>query len=218
MNATHGWWCNAVTWPTKCPGCGEPVFFFRCDHGSGVFFDALGQPWPIHDCGISRTRKLVRWKDKSGAINVEIRPGITARRPPEGTIDTSVESIATRRERKPDPIVAIEPDSKDETNVVGVLRERRMDVDVERTLKLPKASPMVSGFLGPLGKGGWSRITVHAPAPREDVLHSYTAWIPSEVLTSAGGSIGMTISARMSSRSIPGVESFWVCDSYEILG
>ena len=218
MSATHGRWCNAVTWPTKCPGCRESVFFFRCDHGSGVFFDALGQPWSIHDCGTSWTRKLVRRKDESGAITVEILPGITARRPPEGTIDTSVVSIAKQREQKPDPIVVIDPDSKGEVDTVGVLRERRIDVDVEKTLKLAKASPMASGFLGPLGKGRWSRITVHTLAPRQDVLHSYTAWIPSEVLSSAGGQKGMTVSVRVSSRSIPGIGSFWICDSYEVLG
>lgn len=27
MSATHGWWCNTITYPTKCRGCGEPVFY-----------------------------------------------------------------------------------------------------------------------------------------------------------------------------------------------
>lgn len=46
----HGWWCNAHTYPTHCKYCGAPVFFFTCDCGSKVFFDALGPPWPEHRC------------------------------------------------------------------------------------------------------------------------------------------------------------------------
>ena len=35
--------------PTKCPSCGEAVFFVRHNGGS-VWFDGLGSPWPIHGC------------------------------------------------------------------------------------------------------------------------------------------------------------------------
>ena len=50
MYGTHGYWCNTRTFPTKCQSCGRSVFFFQCDHGSKVFFDQLGEDWPVHDC------------------------------------------------------------------------------------------------------------------------------------------------------------------------
>lgn len=34
----------------KCPSCSEPVFFYKNEHGSAVFFDELGPPWPKHPC------------------------------------------------------------------------------------------------------------------------------------------------------------------------
>lgn len=34
----------------KCPVCGAGVFFYANDHGSRVFFDDLGPPWPKHPC------------------------------------------------------------------------------------------------------------------------------------------------------------------------
>lgn len=34
----------------NCPVCGEPVFFYQNEHGSRVFFDELGPPWPKHPC------------------------------------------------------------------------------------------------------------------------------------------------------------------------
>lgn len=34
----------------RCPGCAKPVFFYQNEHGSRVFFERLGKPWPRHDC------------------------------------------------------------------------------------------------------------------------------------------------------------------------
>jgi hypothetical protein len=34
----------------KCPVCSAPVFFYANEHGSRVFFDDLGPPWPKHPC------------------------------------------------------------------------------------------------------------------------------------------------------------------------
>ena len=33
-----------------CPVCGARVFFYQNEHGSRVFFDSLGPPWPKHPC------------------------------------------------------------------------------------------------------------------------------------------------------------------------
>lgn len=33
-----------------CPVCGEQVFFYKSPDGGKVFFDALGPPWPKHQC------------------------------------------------------------------------------------------------------------------------------------------------------------------------
>lgn len=38
----------------KCPVCGESVFYYQNEHGSRVFFDELGPPWPKHRCTDSR--------------------------------------------------------------------------------------------------------------------------------------------------------------------
>lgn len=33
-----------------CPVCGQSVYFYANDHGSRVYFDELGPPWPKHGC------------------------------------------------------------------------------------------------------------------------------------------------------------------------
>src|ERR1700730_19296687 len=34
----------------KCPVCDAAVYFYANEHGSRVFFDHLGPPWPKHPC------------------------------------------------------------------------------------------------------------------------------------------------------------------------
>ncbi|MEV4414490.1 DUF2510 domain-containing protein [Catellatospora sp. NPDC049609] len=34
----------------RCPVCGALVFFYANEHGSRVFFDEVGPPWPKHPC------------------------------------------------------------------------------------------------------------------------------------------------------------------------
>lgn len=41
---------RVVTPNANCPVCGAEVFFYRNEHGSRVFFDELGPPWPKHPC------------------------------------------------------------------------------------------------------------------------------------------------------------------------
>lgn len=38
----------------KCPVCGALVYFWSNAHGSRVFFDEMGPPWPKHPCTDSR--------------------------------------------------------------------------------------------------------------------------------------------------------------------
>ena len=98
LNATHGPWCGAVTWKTKCPrpGCRADVYFFRCNCGSKVFFDSLGAPWPIHDCDLSWGQGLDRQRNESGGATVQIAPGVTAYR--SGSISPDVVTRTKRRD------------------------------------------------------------------------------------------------------------------------
>lgn len=34
----------------RCPVCKQDVFFYQNEHGSAVFFDECGPPWPKHPC------------------------------------------------------------------------------------------------------------------------------------------------------------------------
>jgi len=68
---THREDCQTRTWKTNCPDCRKPVYFFACTCGSKVFFDALGDPWPLHadSCPIYHARTMIN----SGADPMAIR-------------------------------------------------------------------------------------------------------------------------------------------------
>ena len=219
MPAVHGPWCGAKTWPTKCPSCSDRVFFFQCDCGSRVFFDELGEPWPLHDCYTSWTRDLKRRRGRAGSVTVELSPDITVYRPPEGSISAEVVSKARRRQEHPDPIVAVSPSASDKViAVTGVVREIYKQVDVFTSLNLQYSS-MTVAFLGPLGQGSWGKVTIHAPSWERDVLHSYTAWVTSDNLTSSNHSKGITVMVKLRSFSVLGRDiRVWMCDEYKIFG
>ncbi|MEH0986270.1 hypothetical protein [Micromonospora sp. CPCC 205556] len=42
----------------RCPTCGAAVYFYANEHGSRVFFDDLGPPWPKHPCTDNPTRQV----------------------------------------------------------------------------------------------------------------------------------------------------------------
>ena len=222
MGPTHGLWCNTRIWKTKCPHCEALTFFFQCDCGSKVFFDELGSSWPIHDCDTSWAKNLIRTRDSSDGITVEIAEGITVHRPPEQfSVDPSIVSKARHHRKQPnqDPIIAIKPeDNSEEITVVGILRERQVEVDVLKSLKLPVASSMVSAFLGPLAKGKWGKVTLHEPLPRENIHHSYTFWVASKRMSEAKYSRGVTVKAKISPLVIPHMGAVWRCEHYEVLG
>lgn len=41
----------------RCPVCSQPVFYYQNRHGSKVFFDKIGHPWPKHPCTIHKTQE-----------------------------------------------------------------------------------------------------------------------------------------------------------------
>ncbi|MBO6586780.1 MAG: hypothetical protein JJ953_11790 [Gracilimonas sp.] len=50
----------------NCPVCGDNVFYYENEHGSKVYFDELGPPWPKHPCTSNGDESSMGYKDRSG--------------------------------------------------------------------------------------------------------------------------------------------------------
>jgi len=44
----------------RCPVCGQLVYFYSNEHGSRVYFDEMGPPWPKHPCTM-RSSSEINW-------------------------------------------------------------------------------------------------------------------------------------------------------------
>jgi len=188
-----------------------------------VFFDELGQPWPIHDCETSWTRKLIRKKDASGKITVRLNKNIVVIRPPKSfEVDGEFVSKSLERARKniQDPIKRIDPpESFDKTvEIIGILREKRAEADVVKALRLSNVTTMASAFLGPLAKGKWGKATIHEKDAAKDTLNSYTTWVRSDVMLDTRNLVGVVVSAQIKPHRLPGAPTVWLCQNYKILG
>lgn len=176
--AYHGDWCRSRTWPTKCPSCRDPVFFFSCNCGSKVFFDSLGSPWPEHQCGVARATPLDS-RDADGNLFVELvdTPYDPRFQRWRERID---ENVAVRaRERRaggPQTIVRVAPRRGKPREVLGVVREPFVPADPFESFGMP-ASTMARAMLGPLGNGPVARGTIHVPATDAGDIESYTIWM-----------------------------------------
>src|SRR5690606_2239839 len=90
------------THPTVCPGCGRDVFYYENSNGSQVFFDALGSPWPKHDCVRSRRkdqalkRKLARAERKRNKLKALTEKKVAPKA-----------SAVTLSEKKPAPVTPV---------------------------------------------------------------------------------------------------------------
>ncbi len=223
MTVVHGEWCGAKTYPTSCPTCTASVFYFSCGHGSRVFFDDLGAPWPIHDCEESWARGLKRYTDENGDTVVELKPGITVTRsfarPGSFKVEQSVVSkaLAPKRAKAPDPIVAIEPERELSESHVGVLREIRASVDPVKAFGMANTA-MGRASLGGIGKEEMGRITVHVPYPEEDFYtESFTSWIPARLLRDRRLRRGAKVAVDLESIRIVGRGYAWFCDNLEVV-
>ena len=216
----HGPWCNTRVWPTKCYTCREQVFFFTCNHGSEVFFDELGPPWPIHDCDISWTRKLKRTTDQTGKITVELGEGITISRVPNSfQIDKKIihQVRRSKEPEKPAPFIAIEPEKETTCSVIGILREIILDACPFKKYGLPD-TPIGRAMLNQIAKQKMGRITVHVPPSTGIESKSFSLWIPFALIQDRRITRGRIVSLTLETVKIHKHGYVWFSDEFDVRG
>ena len=232
MFPTHGYWCNTRTFPTNCPSCGSAVFFFRCDHESRVFFDALGSPWPLHHCfvrgsgvpgsaphgprpsgktALSTLRGVSFSKEDP---NYDLLPGMTRFSGDLG--DDIVRRIGARTADTPRETMRIDPLGNQEEELLG----RVSDV---RRFSLEDSPYFETGTIGAvmveqqLGSMNVTQITVLVDESDRDVvdLLSYSVWCPENTVPLPPE--GAIVSARVMPQDVLGIGRKWVAKALEVL-
>ena len=86
-----------------------------------------------------------------------------------------------------------------------MVREITQKRDVYKFFKMPRTE-MNKAFMGVLGTEDWGRVTIHV---LEDVIYSYTVWVPTESLI--GVKEGVAVLAEFRRLDVPNKAREWVC-------
>jgi len=199
-NPTHGPWCNTRTWPTRCRYCSEKVFFYTCSHGSKVFFDELGWPWPLHQCDeyCSRHHNIIR--NFGETISSDYCSTVRANHESRKTVKLHE---CKRRDPAIDDLVAD----------FGQLKEYIEHLDIRKKLKIDGNTAMATAFLGELAKGDFAQMTVHTGDLSKSDTTSYTFLVHRILLSSIDCERFDVIEFKLRAYNTPGKKIIWLCDS-----
>ena len=121
------------------------------------------------------------------------------------------------------PIRAVRPENASEKVVVkGTIREITRRTSTYKAFKVTNGSDfgraLGKAMLGPLGHGGWGRITVHQPSGGQFL--SYTFWIESDMLDGDGVATGAKVHAELEALDLAGLGAGmeWVCKQCDVGG
>lgn len=207
--ATHGDWCNTRTYPTTCKYCRERVFYFSCNHGCKVFFNALGPPWPEHRCVQYLTAQYGREFVERGLAIMMMTPGVDIGR----KIDRAYVARAQQQRPAPPEIVRCDPqDQRSVTDDEGLIREMAPRIDVYKRFKIAD-SAIGAGLLGPLAKESYAQITVHTESLGNEDNFSFTFFVKQKMVDEMELSIRDFVVFRVQALAIPERSICWICDS-----
>ena len=221
---SHGPECQTRTYPTRCWICDAPVFYFQCNHGSRLLFDALEPPWPIHrDDTLPYERKLEIVVEKTGSTDAAARYLETQML--AGTIDVAYGRrirAAWWREARPQvddqqsseparEIVRMDSYAGATADVTGFVRDVIRERDVYRRLGLPPTA-VAAAALGELGEATFAQLTIHDTALGEPDIESYTFFVRARQIATLDIRRGDLVGCELRGVGVPNRDPVWLCD------
>lgn len=222
-HVTHGKACHARTMRTTCQYCGKSVFYFKCDHDSRVFFDALGQPWPKHRCAeylkaASRSgMTAIPSPSVAGSLERLLSQNIMARKEHDfpfdvepGYVTRMQKNLEAERAGKRGK-VRMDPPPRMGHHDIGQIADLAEQVNVFKQARLREADPLARVRLGPLGEEPMARILLVVDDLEQDDQEEYACYIPQRVLNQPGMDRGSVVQFTIEPVEVLGWERVWLC-------
>jgi hypothetical protein len=211
--AVHGWWCNSRTFPTRCRYCGDPVFFFECDHGCRVFFNELGAPWPEHRCLDYLIAQYGRDFIAEGMAIMMMTPGVEiGHKIDPAYARNTMQQAEHQRRQNPLPC---NPYGDQETITEGIVHEVHPRVNIAKQFGIPCDTPIGAAMLGDLLKGDYGQITLHTGSLGDEESWSFTFLVSHKQLDRRNVRNRDIIRCRLRAHTIPGCTSVWICEELQ---
>ena len=184
----HGPGCRTWTWRTQCLDCGDPVWFFACNCGSKIFFDALGGDWPRHGerCLAYLFRQL---RESEGLSFDQITNLVRQKARDLGQEVPRAALLAIEQQRYAVTgkarVIDVEP-GETEAVIFGRVSAIDAGINMFRRLKLPD-NAISRQLIGILGSVEYSQVTiVEDPDPRTGLAARVTCLYPRKAVREIG--------------------------------
>lgn len=214
---SHAASCSTKTWPTACPDCTKPVFFFSCTCGSKIFFDDLGAPWPLHyESCLGHRVRVLRNAEGLSLGDVERRIEAEAQRrgtTVPGTVRKLLRSLAFRETGEP-TILVLTPGSE-EREYLGTITGMNPGVNFFKRLRI-EDKPMARMLLGALVQEEHVEVFLRGPVNKLTGFATHVeGFVARSTLERARVSRGQRVAVRLTPRVV-GTSRFWIID--EVMG
>ncbi len=229
----HGLHCKTKTFPLNCSYCGERIFFFSCDCGSRVFFDELGDSWPIHDCrtqpaagGQSGAMPYTGPSSWGATIGINILGGrqgaydlLPGLRGGKDSIAPAITKRVLGSGNLGRETMRIDPLGSSPVEITGVVREWSQP-DLARRFSVGRDSIGFEQLTRAIGDADPVQITVHVDELADDEsaidFFSYTFVAP-RILAGQGIIQNVVIYVRLVPLESLGLERLWLAEEFERL-
>jgi hypothetical protein len=184
------------------------VFFFSCSCGSRVFFEELGEPWPVHDCRSTSGSDGSTFGLDPVTASVLVRAHARRNGLAVPSLPWERATMPVAREHAI-PIARTDPVAKAKASIVGVVREVSDADGTARRLGVKAGSLLdrqVLRHFPPVTV----QLTVHVGGLEAGQLLSYTLWIAPELLAGNMPSPGDVV--------VQGLAAAWVGERMSRIG
>ncbi len=168
------------TYPTNCPECASPVWFFSCSCGSKIFFEELGHPWEQHVCRkyllsleISLIKDSERLSDEEIykiITNIEKKRGHSV---DDGTMEI-LEDILGKRKYL---FSATEVEPSTATEFAGRVMELNNPINIFKKLAYDATNQLSIRLLGKIGETKWAMVKVRGNPDGRNHALEYSIYV-----------------------------------------
>jgi hypothetical protein len=209
---THVAGCRTRLFPTRCPDCGLPVFYFDCTCGSKVFFDQPGEPWPEHRdrCLPYLVRQL---RDKEHLSYAEVRRRVEDHARSRSLLVPSgfwrTLKVLENRELGGETILEVRPNDTEEV-FAGTLTSVNLQVNILRRYGAPD-NQISRGLYAAFLSEPLAEVSVRGARDNETgFVSQFTFFLPSKFFKRLGLRVGAKVGCVLSGEQLPNHEWVWM--------
>ncbi len=218
---THGPSCVTQSFPIDCPTCGVKVFFLKCNHGSKVFFDSVGSPWPIHLCfDNGELQSLINdLTDINGNYHDEIADRIQQyiHQTGEHISDDTIRRIQERlgKARQLFRIIQVQPNNEIHA-VTGIVMNVDRNINLYRRFNLDK-NDISKQLLGGLANESFAAITIREYVRELNIAKDYVVLVSSVLINHLHIKKNTEVVVSFEFRNILHRANIWIVNFLELV-